>query len=150
MTEPATTRRGAGRPTKLTPKVTAAVVKALEAGAYLDDAAAFAGIHYATLADWMQKAREGKGQRFSDFAEAVQRAQSKAVVADLQIIKKAAKRGDWRAAAWVLEHRNPAKFGPNVKLQVQSEHQQLLKLAKEALSPEDYERLLTAYASRAS
>lgn len=97
MTE---TRRG--RPQKYTEDRVALIVQAIEAGATFALAAAYGGISEDTLSRWRKK--------YADFAERLARAESKGAVVNLSRIQQAAT-GDWRAAAWILEHRFPEHYG---------------------------------------
>lgn len=140
---------GPGKRPGLTKGVMKKFIAALEAGGYLQDAADYAGIGRSTANLWMAKGRAGEAG-YVDFVEAVERAQAGAIAKDLEAIAKAAKDGDWRAAAWRLEHRHPTKFGPhlNVRTQVERELEEFLARAKETLSPEEYEKLAAAYLAK--
>lgn len=46
-----------GRPSKLTPELTAKVTAAVRAGNWLETAAAYAGVHRATLHEWLKRGR---------------------------------------------------------------------------------------------
>lgn len=117
-------------------KVGEAIIEALEAGSYFDDACAAAGIHESTGYDWLSRGRTASGIKnpakaerpFIEFAEAVEKARAGAVVFAITVIRKAAQgepaeydgdghlvkgeRGpQWTAAAWYLERTRPQKFG---------------------------------------
>ena len=64
----------AGRPTKLTPEVQARIVEAIEAGNYIEVAAAAAGISKPTFYGWMQRGTDEPGSEYSDFRNAVEKA----------------------------------------------------------------------------
>jgi len=90
-----------GRPTKLTTEVQERLGQAIRMGLTHKEAAAYAGIGERTFYDWMRdkahfaqfiNAREGEGQATL-----------------LALIQRAAKE-DWRAAAWILEHRWPEEW----------------------------------------
>lgn len=91
----------AGRPSKRTPEREARLYEALRAGNTRRAACAYAGIDQDTLANWMRK--------FSDFSEAIEKAESDAEIRNVAIIQKAAS-DTWQAAAWWLERRRPADF----------------------------------------
>jgi len=76
----------AGRRTKLTPEVHAAIVAYMRAGAFAWVAAEAAGIDKSTLYRWMDRgAREASGS-YHDFAEDVRQAQAQArVTAEVQV-----------------------------------------------------------------
>jgi hypothetical protein len=54
-----------------------------------------------------EKRREPDFGENVDFLEALRRAEAEAVVSNVEVITKAAQSGDWRAAAWFLEHKYP-------------------------------------------
>lgn len=137
------TTRGVGRPSGLTPEVKEKFLRALRVGSYLQDAADYAGIGRSTAMEWMAKGRAKTKPEFTDFLEAVEGALSESINTDLTEIAKAAKDGDWRAAAWRLEHRHPTKFGPQVKV-VEQELSGFLERVKEKVPPDVYEQILSA------
>jgi transposase-like protein len=111
-----------GRRTRFTPDVRAAILAALEAGAYLDEAAAVAGVSVRTVHYWLSAGRdaadaEDEGRPVDadaaerlHFLRAVDAARAKTEVAMLRVVQDAAERGDWRAAAWYLAHAFPARW----------------------------------------
>jgi len=107
-----------GRPSKLTPEVKARLVEAFQKGAYDDDACRYAGIHPSTFYRWIERGTvEPKGE-YCEFREAVETAQAEGIIIDLSAIVSAVKSGDWRAAAWKLEHKEPAKYGNRERLDI--------------------------------
>ena len=96
-----------GRPCKLTPAVQQAVCDALRAGATHRMAAEFAGVGDATMRAWMAST----DTKFRAFQAAVKESEARGDVHSLAIIQKAAKAGQWQAAAWMLERRHPAEYG---------------------------------------
>jgi transposase-like protein len=120
-----------GRPTKLTPDLKERIVGAIRSGAYNETAAAFAGIAESTFYAWLanaQKDREAnpeQGTDFTEFQEAVEKAQAEAELDKLLIIGKAARGqptaegvpgtpGSWQAAAWMLERKHPDRYGRRI------------------------------------
>jgi transposase-like protein len=93
----------AGRPSKYTEERAAAIVTAIETGATYALAAAHAGVSADTLGRWRT--------RFADFAERIAVAEGRGALVNLGRIQQAAQEGDWRAAAWMLEHRYPHAYG---------------------------------------
>lgn len=104
------------RPTKFTRDTIDKLVRATRMGATKQLACAHAGISYATLNDW----ENGKFPRNLDddqkalkaeFFDILTRAVGDSGVRALSVIQQAAHQGDWRAAAWLLEHRFPEDYG---------------------------------------
>jgi hypothetical protein len=63
------------RPTKLTLEVQAAIVEALKAGNYAEDAAVHAGIEPRTYYRWMKRGESGRGA-FGQFCQAIREAEA--------------------------------------------------------------------------
>ena len=100
-----------GRPTKFTPEVTSKILAAIRAGNYIETAAAWAGVNKDTLYDWLKQGSAQDTGKFKEFSDAVGEALAHAEITDVNHVGKAAQNGDWRAAAWRLERRNPKKWG---------------------------------------
>ena len=107
-----------GRPTKLTDVLQHTLTFALQEGASIAHACAYAGIDEATYHRWMQRGEEALAgdEGFCDFCEAVTRARGQGVVTDLLAISDAVRAHDWHAAAWRLQHRYPAEYGAKVQI----------------------------------
>ncbi len=101
------------RPTKLTPAVHASIVENLRAGAYIETAAAAAGVSASTVHAWLRRAEdhpEDCGSPFLEFLEAVEKARAEAELDAIRTIREAAPRS-WQAAAWYLERSYPKRWG---------------------------------------
>jgi len=98
------------RRAKLTKEVQDAVCAAIRLGATYEAAANAAGIAYETFNEWRKDPRP----RYVQFSEAVRAAEADGMVDNLNIIREAAKRREWRAAAWLLERRHRQAFGAAV------------------------------------
>ena len=101
------------RPTKLTPAVHDAIVASLRAGAYIETAAAAAGVSASTVHAWLRRAEDHPddcGSPFLEFLEAVERARAEAELEAISVIRDAAPRS-WQAAAWYLERSYPKRWG---------------------------------------
>jgi len=103
------------RPTKLTSKLQEQIVSYLRAGAYVETAAAAAGIAKDTLYAWLRRGAAGE-EPFARFAAAVEEAQAKSELRDLAIIGKAAET-EWTAAAWRLERKYPDRYGRRARIE---------------------------------
>jgi len=110
-----------GRPTKLTPEVHEMVVAAIRAGNYMETAAAFAGVHKATLYTWLKRGTNTKKSTvYSRFHDAIKKALAEAEVRDIQTILAAAET-QWQAAAWHRERMSPNKWGRVIRSEVKQE-----------------------------
>jgi hypothetical protein len=96
-----------GRPSKLTESRMEKLIESLRSGNYRIDSRRAAGIHYNTLLAWEKKGESQTSGEYVEFLEALRRAEADAVVSNVDVITKAAQGGDWRAAAWFLEHKYP-------------------------------------------
>lgn len=94
------------RPTKYTPATVERICEGIRLGLTYELAAGYGGIDYRTFVRW----RESKGQ----FRQAVQEAEAKGAAVNMARINKEAQEGDWRAAAWIMEHRYPDQYGRSV------------------------------------
>jgi len=103
------------RPTKLTADVEEKVVRAIRAGNYPEVAARHAGVHPSTYYRWMERGGLGgdavEDDPYRHFCAEVERAIADAEAAEVGLIVQAARGGTWQAAAWLLEHRFPERWG---------------------------------------
>lgn len=99
-----------GRPEKLTPEVQQKIVDAIRMGAYIETAAAYAGINKSTLYDWMKRGARAKSGKYKEFSNAIEKALAESEMRDLAVIAKASQE-NWQAAAWRLERKFPDRWG---------------------------------------
>ena len=99
-----------GRPSKLTAEVTDKLVKAISQGNYYDAACSYAGIAYSTFREWMNRGEQEDGTEYSDFMEAIKKAES---AAELRLVQEWQKHipNNWQAIATFMERRYPDKWG---------------------------------------
>lgn len=108
-----------------------AIVRALQAGAFLKDAAQAAGVTETTVHNWLARGRlqlNENGERLKDIAnadlpfleffESVEKSRAEAVIFNLAIIRQAASKGHWQAAAWYLERTRPDEYGRRTRFDV--------------------------------
>jgi transposase len=127
-----------GRPTKLTKELQAKIVQAIEAGNYIETAAAYAGVDKVSLYAWMKKGHhEPENGLHREFLNAVQKALAAAEVRDVTLLAAAAEES-WQAAAWRLERKFPDRWGRRDTVTV------LQRLAKELDALSDDELLAIA------
>lgn len=99
-----------GRPTKLNDDLQKVIVDSIKAGAYVETAAAFAGISKDTFYNWMRRGAKAQTGRYRQFSDAVQKAQAESEMRDVASISQAS-RIHWQAAAWRLERKFPERWG---------------------------------------
>jgi transposase len=104
-----TERQKTGRPSKMTDERVTKIVEALRAGNYLETAARYAGISYETLNQWRKE--------FPEFSESVEQARAEGEVRGVLVINRAEQAGDWRAAAWRLQHAYPERWTARVEVE---------------------------------
>jgi len=109
---PLPARRGnIGRPTKRTPATVRKICRGIAEGLPFKFAAVAAGVSEETFCKWRAE--------FADFNEAVQQAVASGITKRLKQIKRAGDEGDWKAAAWWLEHVVPSEYA---KSRIELEH----------------------------
>jgi hypothetical protein len=85
--------------------VTKQLVEALELGASLDIAAAYAGIRPVEFREWLALGHTRPRSIYGAFLSLIQAAIAKCDVQDLQVVTKAAQGGEWKAAIERLKMR---------------------------------------------
>lgn len=122
-----------GRPTLLDNEMQSQIVAAIQRGAYIETAAALAGIHKSTFYDWLKIGRETlkacaeahEDQQpaitphqaaCANLADAIEKAMAQSEVRDIKAIDDAAQAGQWQAAAWKLERKHHQRWGRKVAL----------------------------------
>lgn len=124
-----------GRPSKLTPDLTARLCQKLRAGLYLETASAMEGLSKNTLYDWLKRgaryraaleAAPGAGEldpadeAYAEFSDAVEQALAEGDAFDETAISQAVRGGAWKAAAWRQERKHPDRWGRRDRLQVEA------------------------------
>ncbi len=129
------TQARSGRPPKLTAERQRVIVGAIRQGNTRACAAALAGIHLATLEEWLHKGKAGQ-EPYTAFAEAVRLADGHIEARMVGNLVSAGK-SDWRAARAWLGARRPKGWGESVNLKVHRDEHDL-----SSLSPEELDQLL--------
>ena len=107
--KPKAEKHPGGRPSKYTPEVIERICYSLSQGNTRTTAATCAGVSRDTFHHWMNE--------FSDFSDAIKRAEEQAVEHYVNVIH-AASGQTWQAAAWYLERRRPADFSKQDKVDI--------------------------------
>ena len=97
---------GAGRPTKYTEQTVGKLLEALRGGNTRRASCAVAGIDQSTLANWLKE--------YSDFSQAIEKAEGEAEAKMVSVIKLASDT-TWQAAAWWLERKHKAEWSSRVE-----------------------------------
>lgn len=112
-----------GRKTLLNPERQKAIITMLEAGGYVDEACQAVGIDESTYYNWLKRGKDEedrinagiaptpKETPFFEFFKAVRQAQAEGIMSHLMNIDHHAKNGTWQASAWILERKQPRKWG---------------------------------------
>lgn len=111
----------AGRPTKLTPALQAAIIKLLRAGNYVETAALACGVTKQTLYNWQLRGEDEQGP-YRDFLDAVKEAQA---LAEVDLLKEVSEGGlGWQSRAWVLERTRRQRYAlaTRAELEAKVEH----------------------------
>lgn len=103
------------RPDKhaLTPYVQEIILDLLKKGNFLSTACRASGITMRCLQYWRKGLRDGDKycEQYRDFLEKVEQAIACSEADYLSEVEKAAKSGQWQAAAWILERRFTGNWG---------------------------------------
>lgn len=98
------------RPAKLTKELTSKITRFIRDGNSPATSASLAGISPSTYFYWMKKG-SNKEPGYLEFSESIERAIVQSIALRVGEITTAAKRGSWRASAWMLERLAPESFG---------------------------------------
>ena len=98
------------RPTKLTDELQEAICQRVSNSESPAAAAQACGIAESTHYDWMKRGSLGDSP-YSEYSEAIKKAQAEAESSHVANIQKAGADGKWQASAWWLERTMPEKYG---------------------------------------
>lgn len=98
-----------GRPSKLTPEIQEAFVKAIAEGLNYAQACNVIGVSYTAYRKWRRKGRSGQGV-YGAFVAEIKRAEAEAIRQHLAAVTSARDKS-WQAAAWWLERKYPHIYG---------------------------------------
>ena len=103
---------------KLTPKRYEVIVGMIARGHYNTTAARQAGISPGTMQTWITRGVEEGDGVYYEFSQAVERAKEKGEGVLVGRIIDAADKGDWRAAAWILERKYSKNWSKKSQVEV--------------------------------
>lgn len=104
------TKRGRGRPDKLTRELSNRICKLMLTGNYLETAAAAVGVSPTSVRTWLRKGAKEKRGVHCDFLTAYKESEAKSEAAAVARIRQHGA-AQWQAEAWWLERRFPTKYG---------------------------------------
>jgi transposase len=108
--------RKPGRPSSYTRELGKQLCKLVEAGNFLDTAAATVGIAKSTLFLWLRRGarerRKGAQTELAHFSAEMEMAEARAETRNVLIVGMAAEK-QWQAAAWMLERRHRERWSRN-------------------------------------
>ena len=125
-------KKKVGRPTKLTPQLREEIVELLKSGNYIETVCGLVGINKTTFYLWINKADAStRSTKYSKFRDDVYKAMAFSEARLVTLIAKSAEK-DWRAAVWMLERRQPERWGkPEVKNETPQKLESEVKIDKE-------------------
>jgi transposase len=101
---------------KLTPELTERLAQLLRAGVSVELATSIAGIGERTFYTWLERGdparRAKRDARYREFREVIERARAEHESILITHLNRAAAKGSWRAAAWLLERSFPERWAP--------------------------------------
>lgn len=149
----AKTKRGPGRPQKLTPELQKDLCDRLKVCGTAVEAATAAGISYSTLMSWKARGETEKANprsKYVKFLEAVKQAYvERRFLREQQIVKHGTK--DWRALWALMVASDPKRYAPRVRVHIEEELSGAIERLSQAFAgePEILERILSALAGDA-
>jgi len=120
--DPDEPKRKRGRPTifETHPEAWPRLIWAIRQGNTFQAAAGFAGISRGVLAKLLRRGRqaqaEGEVGPWADFMKAIDESVASSEVLHVGYITLAARKGAWKASAFLLQTRNPKRWAPASKL----------------------------------
>lgn len=110
-----------GRPTKLTPKLIAALEREIRIGLPYKTACALCGLSFETFNEWRkgnfpEQASEKICREFSDRIKIAEAEAQKVMLLAVRHASVSARPGQWQAAAWFLERRYPDEYGKRTEI----------------------------------
>jgi transposase-like protein len=112
------------KPRKLNPATAKVIVTAVRAGAHRETAARLAGIDQSTLWRWLQQGKEDLEAKRQTACrrlhEQVEEGEASFTLRALHQIQMSAAAGDPKSAMWLLERRDPARWGRSDRLSLEA------------------------------
>jgi transposase len=99
------------RPTKLTPDLKSRIIALIRGGNRRSVAILSCGISESTFYRWQQRGKRASRGIYREFWEELKAAEAQAEVMYLDVIRQAARGGQWQAAAWYLERTRSDIYG---------------------------------------
>ena len=129
----------AAKQSKFKPQTVDKIISAIRSGVWFEDACLDAGVTPSCVYSWTKRGdEEGEGE-FFDFSCALRKARREANAPHLASIHDAEDK-DWKAAAWYLERKERKRFGPQVKVEVESVFGRVLDALAEGLTADEFQR----------
>jgi len=94
-----------GRRTRCTKAICRDAEKAAALGLSHPLIGKFIGVSHSTIYNWINRGKSEQSGIYREFLEAVKRGEGKCAALNMATIQKAARGGQWTAAAWVMERR---------------------------------------------
>ena len=94
-----------GRKTRCTTALCREAEKAASLGLSYPLIAQFVGVSHSTIYKWIDRGKRERTGIYKEFIEAIKRGEGKCAALNMATIQKAARGGQWTAAAWVMERR---------------------------------------------
>jgi hypothetical protein len=114
-------------------KLRARVLDLVKAGSYIETAAEAAGIARRTFYDYLRL--------HPDFQEQLHEASATSMATAAALVTKAGSK-QWQAAAWMLERKDPARWGQRIHFTVQQELEKILRVVEAHVDETTFERIL--------
>ena len=94
-----------GRRTRCTAALCREAEKAASLGLSYPLIAQYIGVHHSTIYNWIDRGKRERTGIYKEFIDAIKKGEGKCAALNMATIQKAARGGQWAAAAWVMERR---------------------------------------------
>lgn len=133
-----------GRPSDLTPDLSAIICQLVQLGSTHEVAARAAGVNVATFYRWKQWGRERPDSIYAQFCEALDQAEAEGEVRHLDHIAGSGVTG----SMWILQRRHPERWADTQRLRVEMDRRadEMLDALKEGLSDDEFGKVLAVLA----
>jgi transposase len=125
-------KRPPGRPSKLTPELTAAIASDVEAGLFAEASCEAHGIGTTTYHRWMAENHA--------FRAIIKASERRIQHTCLSRIKEGGE--GWQGSAWIMERRFPKRWAMRVKSAILDREDELYRLLKDGLDEATYAKVI--------
>jgi len=138
---------------KFNPQRCEKILQNVRDGMWFEDACVDTGVSQAAVYQWAKRGMEEGSGPYFDFACALNRAKREAnapLINEVRLGTHSNGEPDWKARAWLLERKERKRFGPQVKVEVESFFDRVLSELESKLTPEEFAKVAAVVESTIS